>query len=117
MHTIDIDVAKRVISAREGAGLNKTELAEKLGMSKQAYQPYETFRTAFTVAQLHTVAKVTGIPLASLLGQPASTPKMEPDEAEILAAFRRITSAELRQMAIRLVRSIASAPSAVASNL
>ena len=110
MDAIDVEVTKRVISAREGAELTKTEFAAKLGMTKQAYQPYENLKTPFSVAQLHVAARVTGIPLASLLGLPAAATNMAPDEAELIAAFRRIVSSDLRQMAIRLVRSIATAP-------
>jgi len=101
----EVEVARRVIDARERLGLTKTELAEKLGISKQAYTPYESLKTPYTLGQLEIVSRLTGLPLTHFLGLPSATTGLTPDETTMLAVFRRLPPT-LQGMAIRLITAI-----------
>jgi len=105
---IEEEVTRRVIRVRELLDFNKSEFAAKLGLSKQAYQPYENFVRPFSVDQLQTISHFTGYSLTYFLGQPTGGITLDQDEVELLTAFREIKNHDLRQMAVRMVRAVAN---------
>lgn len=107
MKPIEDEITRRVIRARENLGLNKTEFAAKLGLSKQAYQAYENFGTPFSVSQLQTISQITSYPLPYFLGLPTGGIMLSVDEVELLSAFREIKNRDLKQMTLRMVRAVA----------
>jgi transcriptional regulator with XRE-family HTH domain len=61
-------ITERVMRAREDLGMTKTEFAEKLGLSKQGYQPYEKYRAPFSISQLFQISRILERPVAYFLG-------------------------------------------------
>jgi len=80
-------VAQRVIRAREEAGLQKNELAERLGLSKSGYTSYEKFDAPFTVEQLFRLQRILERPVAYFLGLSSD---ITLDEEQLLTAYRSI---------------------------
>ncbi len=96
-------VAQRVIRAREEAGLQKSELAERLGLSKSGYTSYEKFEVPFTVEQLFRLQRILERPVAYFLGLSSD---MNLDEAQLLTAYRSIPQPAARQAALEMVLPI-----------
>lgn len=108
MKPIEDEVTRRIIKARENMGLNKTEFAAKLGLSKQAYQSYENYATPFSIWQLQMISAITGYPLSYFLGLPTGGLNLSVEEVELLSAFREIKNPDLKRMALRMVRAVAN---------
>jgi transcriptional regulator with XRE-family HTH domain len=53
-------IAERITEARDGAGLDQTELGEAIGLSKGAIGNYERGDRTPSLAALHQIAKATG---------------------------------------------------------
>ena len=83
----DRRVTDKVIEAREKAGLNQAELADRLGLSRSGYNPYEKYESAFSVAMLFQLAPILGKPVEYFLGLDTD---LSEDEAELLACYRRL---------------------------
>lgn len=96
-------VAQRVIRAREEAGLQKNELAERLGLSKSGYTSYEKFEVPFTVEQLFRLQRILERPVAYFLGLPTD---MTLAEEQLLTAYRDIPQPGARQAALEMVLPI-----------
>lgn len=79
-------VTERVIQAREMRGLNKVELAERLGLKGSGYSPYENFKIPFTLAMLERLVRVLDMPLEWFLGIEG---RLEDDEHYLLSMYRR----------------------------
>jgi transcriptional regulator with XRE-family HTH domain len=102
-------VTERVIRAREEAGLTKTDLAEKLGLSKQGYNPYERFQVCFTVAQIFTVARVVGRPVEYFLGLDTG---LTSDEERALSYYRAAREEGRGEITLRTLAALAGDSSA-----
>lgn len=96
-------VAQRVIQAREEAGLQKNELAERLGLSKSGYTSYEKFEVPFTVEQLFRLQGILERPVAYFLGLSSDRNR---DEEQLLTAYRSIPQPAARQAALEMVLPI-----------
>lgn len=107
----DQSITERVILAREAARLNKTQFAQQIGLSKQAYTPYESGRAAFTLAQLRRIARVTNRPLSFFLGLPTGGVSLADDEVELIQLYRALPQ-PARPTARRLVQTLQPQPSA-----
>jgi transcriptional regulator with XRE-family HTH domain len=53
-------IAERITEARDGAGLDQTELGEAIGLSKGAVGNYERGDRTPSLAALHQIARATG---------------------------------------------------------
>ena len=106
MTAIDREVTQRVKEERERLGFTKTEIAEKLGMSKQSYQVYEAFGRPFAVAQVERLARLFGRTMFYMLGLKS---QLTPSEDSLLSHYRAITDPRLRDLALRQVAIYAEA--------
>jgi transcriptional regulator with XRE-family HTH domain len=97
----DRAITERVIRAREESGLQKTELAEKIGLSKSGYHHYEKFEAPFTVAQIFQISRILGRSVGFFLGIDCG---LTPDEDELLTAYRNIKSEPGREFILRIVK-------------
>ena len=87
VNRIDRQVTERVVvRAREAAGLQKCELAEKLGLSKSGYTPYEKFEGVFTVDQLFRLSSILGRSVEYFLGLDHP---LTADEDHMLGLYRQ----------------------------
>lgn len=105
MKHINETIAKRLREARENTGLTKVELAERLGLTKQGYNPYERpSGVNFTAEQLEQFADALGKPVTWFLGIETD---LAEDEAELLHAYRSIDDKALRRMVLRVAKETA----------
>ena len=68
---------ERVFTAREAARLSQAEVAEKLGLSQNAYAMWERRPIALRPQQIEQLAAVLGVPVEALFGKvpiPAKPP-------------------------------------------
>ncbi len=105
---IDRVIARRLEIAREDAGLIKMDVAEKLGITKQGYTPYERGEHAFTVAEVLKLSQIMGRPVEWFLDLKCTD--LSEDDQRMLAPFRTIKNKTLRQFAIDQMRAIAGMP-------
>ncbi|MBX3161191.1 MAG: helix-turn-helix domain-containing protein [Deltaproteobacteria bacterium] len=63
-------LGRRIAQARERAGLNQSQLAKRLKVSRQVVSAWERRRKAKTprLRHLRAIARVTSTPIAELLG-------------------------------------------------
>ncbi len=104
VHPVDLAIARRVEEARAVAGLSKADLAERLGLSKQGYTPYERGAHAYTVVELLELSRILRRTVEWLAGLAESR---VPEEDAVLAAMRRISDPQLRSFAVAQCQSIA----------
>lgn len=72
---------------RQGTGLKQEEVAEKLGIKRQAYQPYETGKVTPSVNMIIKMANVFDVTTDYLLGRSDTPHPTEFNEREVREAF------------------------------
>jgi transcriptional regulator with XRE-family HTH domain len=102
----DQAVARRLATLRESVDMYKTDIAEKLGMSRQGYQRWEKGEHKFGIGELYALSHALDKSIEWLLDLPTG---LSEDEDQLLTAYRRISAPELRKMAIAQVRAVADA--------
>jgi transcriptional regulator with XRE-family HTH domain len=98
------ELRKRVIRAREDAGMDRSEVAKGLSLEYQSYSHYERGRFPFSIEHVFQLARILGRPVEYFLGLDTG---LSADEGELLARYRGVGGAEARAMLLRLVRSMA----------
>ena len=95
---------EKLIVSRNKAGLSQMELAERLGVSRQAVSRWESGDTTPTMDKLKALAKLYGVSLDWLFGdtadgEPPEAAKPEADlgECRKLVAVARMVGADLAQ--------------------
>lgn len=121
----DLYIARRLRMARKLARLSQEQLAERLGVTFQQIQKYETGVNRLSATRLYEIALIFGQPVAFFLPpQPGDQPRAgaaarsdldrlvelmsAPEATNLHMAFLRIKDAEIRRHVVALVRSIAS---------
>lgn len=66
---IDIKLGQAIVRYRMVAGLNRKELAQKIGVTHQQLQKYERGLNRICVARLFDIAKTLNIPVTKLLSE------------------------------------------------
>ena len=94
-------VCRRVVEARDLAGLSRKDVADRLGLEEGSYGHYERERYAFTVDQLFSLSRILGRSVAWLIG--LDTGLTEQEDA-LLTAYRSLPEAE-RGPLLRIVRA------------
>jgi transcriptional regulator with XRE-family HTH domain len=108
---IDLYVGLQLRIARELAGLTQTEVGRALDMSFQVVQKYEQGEIRISASRLFRLAALLGKSTDYFfegIGAPwDSIGTLDRRDVELIRAFRRIRSTELRQLLSRLARDIA----------
>lgn len=82
-----MEVSESLKRFRKWTGLNQEEMATKLGVKRQAYQPYETGKVKPSVDMVLKMAKVFGVSADYLLGLSDEPQPVKYDADEIKKAF------------------------------
>lgn len=103
-------ITERIIAAREANGLAKNELAERLGLTKSGYTPYERFNGVsydgtFTVEQIFKLSRILGRSVEHFLGLDNG---LTEQEDELLTLFQRLPE-EGKRAILGSVRAYAEA--------
>ena len=99
--TSDETITRRITAAREAAGLTKTEFASRLGLSKQAYNPYEKGDTAFSVQQLFRASRVLDRPITYFLGVESG---LSAEEEHLVELYRKGLNKGIGDIILRVTR-------------
>ncbi len=78
-----LEMANRLTSLRKAKGLSQEELADKLGISRQAISKWERAEASPDTDNLITLSKLYGVTLDELIGV---SPVREPDQASAQSA-------------------------------
>jgi transcriptional regulator with XRE-family HTH domain len=110
----DAVLGGRVKGLRKARSLSQSALAERLGITFQQVQKYENGSNRISAAMLIRLADALGVKPMDLMADvgrefpDGGDGKDGPSEAEqLLAAFQRIRSAELRDSVLKIVASLA----------
>lgn len=72
-------IGMKIRNARKDAGLTQAELAKKTSLSRSYIGDIEKDRYNPSVATLRAIADATGVPVESILGNPAQPPAQKPE--------------------------------------
>ena len=78
---------------RERAGMNQQEVADALGIKKPRYGDWERETTTLNLRDAIRLADLFGCTLDELAGRPWPSEGLQPDERELLDAYRSATDA------------------------
>jgi transcriptional regulator with XRE-family HTH domain len=98
---VESQITKRVIRAREEAGLRRKEVADALGLEEQSYGHYERGRYAFTVEQLLLLSRTLNKPVTWFLGIKTD---LAEDEEELLHAYRAISDDRIKALLLNMAK-------------
>jgi transcriptional regulator with XRE-family HTH domain len=90
--------------------MSQSALGAKLGITFQQVQKYENGTNRVSATMLVKLSDALGMPVTEILHEPeASAPPLgaKAEDAQLLAAFGRIQSAELRAAVLTLVAGLA----------
>lgn len=109
---IDSLIGRNLKLLRLSAGMTQTNLAEKLGITFQQIQKYETGVNRISASRLIEVARVLQVKPEVLLptdGHSANYPELalSKDASRLLRSFEAISDPKLRNDIIRIVRHTA----------
>ena len=95
---VDAFVGARIALRRAALGLSQTALADRLGVSFQQIQKYETGANRVSASRLHHIAGVLGVSVASFF--PEQTADERPEDGDWMTSLRFLSaSAEGRRVA------------------
>ncbi len=98
-------IGRKLKEARERVGLQKAELANLLGLSRQGYNEYERGIPKFRVEQVQEFAIALGRPVEWFLGLDT---ELSEDEAQVLHLWRQIETPEIRESTLAVLRAQAA---------
>lgn len=115
---IDVRVGQRIRAYRLGKRMSQTDLGEKVGVTFQQIQKYESGANRLGSSRLKKVATILGVPVAALFGEDGSSldePNADlltellsrPCAARLLQAFYGITDARKRIALLNLAENMA----------
>lgn len=115
---IDVRVGQRIRAYRLGKRMSQTNLGEKVGVTFQQIQKYESGANRLGSSRLKKVATILGVPVAALFGEDEGSPDetradlltdlmSRPYAARLLQAFYGITDARKRIALLNLAENMA----------
>ena len=106
---LDALLGERIRRRRRELGLSQSALGGRLGITFQQVQKYENGTNRVSATMLVKLSDALALPVVELLQEidPAATPA-DPDaqNAQLLTAFARIQSAEMRTAILTLVSGL-----------
>lgn len=111
------EIGKLVRVARKTLGLSQMKLAEKIGVSYQQVQKYESGKSEISITRFCQLASALNIPVKTLMSQgtmisepTAPYGSLENDEIEFLLLFKKIKSKKLRNSLLILMQAMQYLP-------
>jgi transcriptional regulator with XRE-family HTH domain len=106
---LDAALGERVRRRRRELGMSQSALGGKLGITFQQVQKYENGTNRVSATMLVKLSDALGMPVIEILheadkGAPVRDAKAE--DAQLLAAFSRIQSADLRAAVLTLIKGL-----------
>lgn len=76
--TFFAELGARIAQLRKEQGITQVQLADWLGVSQQTVNAYEVGRRRMPVSALPTLARLLGVPLEEMIGEPQKTARRGP---------------------------------------
>lgn len=115
-------VGKKIRELRTLQGLTQMQLAERINLSYQQLQKYESGRSQITLRRLSQISEALEVPVNVILKGEVDTKisessgryntgnqiilKVSRDEAALIKLFRRITNKKIKEGMLRQLRGI-----------
>jgi len=124
-HPVDLHVGKRIRERRLYVHMGQEELAEKLGISPQQVQKYETAYNRISASRLHDIASILKVPvayfflgtdqsetdlLAAELGTGVSNFLKSAEGQELAEIFPKLEDVAVRRQVVNLIRAMTAVP-------
>src|SRR5579863_6234885 len=114
-HPVDVHVGARIRHQRALAGLNQSQLAQKVGVTFQSIQKYERGSNRVSASRLQEIASVLGVPVSHFFeGLTESEPQLAPpgdltarEIHELNSAFAAVKDKTVRRAFLLLLRNAA----------
>ena len=106
---LDAALGERIRRRRRELGMSQSALGAKLGITFQQVQKYENGTNRVSATMLVKLSDALGMPVIEILheAETASPPMdAQAQAAQLLAAFGRIQSAELRAAVLTLIAGL-----------
>jgi transcriptional regulator with XRE-family HTH domain len=116
---VDRTIGARLRTRRIQIGLSQGKLGEALGITFQQVQKYEKGANRMGASRLQQAAIALGVPVSHFYDDtpgdrpdgapdpaPSTTDGLSPDEAALVAAFRRVSDPKLRRRVQQLVEAM-----------
>ena len=119
-HPVDVHVGMRLWQSRRLRGMTQGDLAERLGLTFQQVQKYETGANRVSASRLAAIAGLLEVPIASFFPErgPASGSAGDlqyrdhlllPETIDLIHYFAAIKDPEVQQSLLALVKTVAAA--------
>lgn len=96
------DLGCRLRTLRQGTGLTQEQLAEKVGVSTQQIQKYESGRDNISTEKLQQFAAVFSLPVQEFFSEIGELIPLQVSEQVLLDSFRSIEDADIRESILKL---------------
>ncbi len=114
-HPIDIHVGSRIRHQRALAGLNQSQLAQRVGVTFQSIQKYERGSNRVSASRLQEIATVLGVPVSHFFEGLAATDRPPTPQGDLTAreihdlnaAFAAVKDKTVRRAFLLLLRNAA----------
>lgn len=121
-HSVDLLVGKRIRMRRAELSLTQTELANRLGLTFQQIQKYETGNNRISCGRLAALSQALDVPITYFFEtgtkekQRALFDELDvsiiKDARRLLTAFQKIPNGKTRHLAIALLKEMGSSAKA-----
>jgi transcriptional regulator with XRE-family HTH domain len=98
---MNIEIANRLLQYRKASGLSQEELAEKIGVSRQAVSKWERSEASPDTDNLILLAEVYGVTLDELLRGKSEDPKAKEDTADDFTPDENTTYSEKKHVSFK----------------
>ncbi len=104
-------------AARRRTGISQMRLAERIGVTYQQVQKYESGKSEVSVTRLYAIAEALGVPVTSFLFDEMYHPKvdmreiyglLESDEKRLVDLIRKINNKRLTRIFVKMLEEIIS---------
>ncbi len=117
-HPIDVHVGSRVRLRRTLLGMNQTQLGEKLGITYQQIQKYETGFNRISASRLYQMSRILGVPVSfffdgldgELNARSPDDIKFKRETLELVRAYYRIGDPAARKRLFAMTKIMADLP-------
>jgi transcriptional regulator with XRE-family HTH domain len=96
------DLGCKLRTLRQDASLTQEALAEKVGVSTQQIQKYESGRDNISTDKLQQFAEVFSVPVQEFFSETSEVLPLEVSERVLLDSFREIENADIRESILKL---------------
>jgi transcriptional regulator with XRE-family HTH domain len=101
------DIGKMIRNFRQSAGLSQEGLAEKIGVTFQQIQKYESGYTTLNIIRLQQIALALNVAVSDFFDITTPTQlSLTEQEEDLLKAFRKVRNTEMRQSLLKLLNNI-----------